>query len=102
MANHEELLDLIYAVIDGHNLAVPNEKQLELAADTILFGDGAKLNSLGLVSVILGVEEKLAEDFGISVTIADERAFSQTRSPFRTIQSLATYLGILLKENADG
>ena len=32
------------------------------------------------------------EELGIAVTLADERAMSQTRSPFRTVQSLTDYI----------
>ena len=98
MADDQQLLDLIYTVIDGYNAAAPSEKRLQKAAETVLFGDGAKLDSLGLVSVIIGVEERLEEVFGASVTVADERALSRTESPFRTIRTLADYLKDLVDE----
>jgi hypothetical protein len=51
------------------------------------------------VNLIVLVEEKTADTFGKSVTIADEKAMSQKNSPFRTVQNLADYLFSLLKES---
>lgn len=80
------------------NEQFPAEKQLELKSDTILFGKDAKLDSLGLVNLIVLVEENVLDKFDQSITIADERAMSQKSSPFRTVQSLAEYMQKLLLE----
>jgi acyl carrier protein len=64
---------------------------------TILFGREGIFDSLGLVSLIVDVEQRI-EDRGISITLGDERAVSQRRSPFRTVQSLTDYVCQLVKE----
>ena len=69
-----------------------------LDESTRLIGRKAVLDSLGLVSVIVDVEQKLEEDYGIGITIADERAMSQEKSPFRTVGTLAEYVSLLLQE----
>jgi len=65
---------------------------------TQLFGPGSFLDSLTLVSLIVDVEQKLAEEYGINVALADERAMSLEKSPFRTIGTLADYIQLLLRE----
>ena len=40
---------------------------------------------------IAEIELRVREQFGGSLVLADERAMSQTRSPFRTVGSLADY-----------
>jgi hypothetical protein len=40
--------------------------------------------------------------FGVALTLADERALSMNASPFRSIQSLADYIGILMIEARNG
>jgi acyl carrier protein len=65
---------------------------------TQLFGKNGLLDSNGLVTVIVGVEERLYSDHGVSVVIADERALSQEKSPFRTVESLADYTTMLIEE----
>jgi acyl carrier protein len=63
----------------------------ELDADTPLFGRNGILDSLGLVTLVVGVEQAIEDTFDACVGLADERAMSQTRSPYRTIGSLAEY-----------
>lgn len=69
-----------------------------LNESTYLIGHQAILDSLGLVSLIVDIEQKLNEKCGISITIADERAMSQEKSPFRTVDTLAQYVKLLIKE----
>ena len=72
--------------------------QLTINSEAALFGGDAPLDSLGLVNLILLVEERLADRFGLSVSLADERALSQERSPFRDVKSLAAYAVRTIRE----
>ncbi len=47
---------------------------------------------LGLVNLIVLVEEKIQQRFGVGITLVDERAMSQSKSPFRTLGSLAEFV----------
>jgi acyl carrier protein len=68
-----------------------------IAESTVLFGRNGIFDSLGLVSLIVDVEQRI-EDHGISIILGDERAVSQKHSPFRTVQSLAEYICKLIGE----
>jgi D-alanine--poly(phosphoribitol) ligase subunit 2 len=71
--------------------------------ETPLFGQNGILDSLGLVSLVVAVEQAIEDEFGVSVSLADEKAMSQRNSPYRTIGSLAEYAGRVLKaETRDG
>jgi acyl carrier protein len=63
----------------------------ELTRDARLFGEGGLLDSLALVSLVVAVEQAVADRFGKSVSLADEKALSQRSSPYRTIATLAAY-----------
>jgi len=65
---------------------------------TYLIGRRSFLDSLTLVSVIVDIEQKVNDEYGVSISIADERAMSQEKSPFRTIGTLAEYVKLLIKE----
>lgn len=60
--------------------------------DTFLIGQAAVLDSMGLVSAILDIEQRLADDYDIVLVLADERAMSQKNSPFRSVRSLTDYV----------
>jgi acyl carrier protein len=73
------------------------ETQMQVTAEdlddrTPLVGEDAVLDSHGLVSVILDVEQTVNATTGAAISITDERAMSQQRSPFRTVGSLADYI----------
>jgi acyl carrier protein len=65
---------------------------------TPLIGRDSVLDSLGLVQLIVTVEQRLQEEHGVSVTVADDRAMSQKSSPFRTVGALADYVHLLVEE----
>ena len=49
---------------------------------------------------MLDVEQQINDQLNTSIAIADERAMSQSRSPFRTAGTLADYLVTLLQEQS--
>lgn len=71
---------------------------MALGEETRLIGQGAILDSLGLVSLIVEVEQRLSDELGVDLILADERAMSQKRSPFRSIGALADYIYDLITE----
>ncbi len=100
-ANRKRVVKVIFEAIDEFNHELTEEQQLEKSANTVLFGKSGKLDSLGLVTFIVAVEEKLQEGFEVALTLADERAMSQEKSPFRTIGTLSNYVSLLLEEIAN-
>jgi len=55
-----------------------------------------------LVSLIVTIEREVEDAFGDALTLADERALSMEASPFRSIQSLADYIGVLIIDADNG
>jgi len=94
----KKILQSIYNSVDSLNAQLPNEGHIEKSNNTALFGSGSKLDSLNLINLVVAVEQNIEDEFDVSLTLADERAMSQKHSPFRTIESLANYIEILLKE----
>jgi acyl carrier protein len=69
-----------------------------LNADTKLFGKKGFLDSMTLVSLIVDIEERIRNEYGVYLVLADERAMSQEKSPFRNVSSLAQYICMLMDE----
>lgn len=63
----------------------------QLAEDTVLFGKDGALDSMGLVTLIIAVEQAIEDRFDTSIGLADEKAMSQAKSPYRSVGSLADY-----------
>ncbi len=87
----EELIGLI--VEAARELDEQQELVLdgELGEDTPLFGENGLLDSMGLVSLVIAVEQAIEDKYDLSVALADEKALSQKHSPYRTVRALAEY-----------
>lgn len=68
--------------------------------DTVLVGNDAVIDSLGVVSLIVEVEQRLESGHGVSVTLANDKAMSAKNSPFRTVGVLADHAVAMAQEAA--
>ena len=86
----ESLLTLIAETVRDyrHTMAAVDQP---VDAETFLFGREGVLDSLGLVSVVVELEQRLSDREGREISLMNDQAMSQTRSPFRTVRSLADY-----------
>ncbi len=89
--------EVVLQVMRAANLARDPAAQLAVSPDAAIFGAKSPLDSLGLVALLMDVEEGL-QRLGCDLNLSDERAVSQTRSPFRTVGSLVAYIGTLARE----
>jgi len=70
----------------------------DVSGETALFGAESPIDSMGLVALIATVEQNLKDAFGVDLVLADDRAFSKNRSPFRSVGALESYVEALLSE----
>ena len=99
MIQRQVLVDLIIATLKEINPPALAASGIEHTADTRLFGKQGVFDSIGLVSLIVEVEQAVAELTGKAVTLADDRAMSQQHSPFRNVGTLADYTLTLVHEH---
>ena len=99
MSDHERIVRAVYNAVDEINEQLPKGVAIEKSLDADLYGNTGKLESIDVVGFIIEVEDQIRSEFGVSITIADDRATSQKNSPFLTLGSLTEYLTELLKEN---
>lgn len=81
------IVNIAHELNDEEEIELPEE----LTTNTLLFGEGGLLDSMGLVSLVIAVEQAIEERFDARVSLADEKALSQSNSPYRSIDSLAAY-----------
>ena len=102
MNDPENIVAAIYRAVDWINGELPPDRQLIKMPGTRLLGSQSILDSMHLVSLIIAIEREVEDTFGVALTLADERALSMKESPFRSIQSLADYIGILMRDARNG
>jgi len=70
----------------------------KITEDTVLMGKHEFiLDSFGLATVVLEIEELISEKYDKTVSIMGSDVFSVDDSPFRTVGTLADYLIELMK-----
>jgi acyl carrier protein len=102
MTERDKILKSIYNAVDEVNEQLPEGQSLEKSPNTVLLGESGKLESIDLVNILVATEENIEEAFGVPISITDERAVSETNSPFTTIGSLCEFISNLLKEQSNG
>lgn len=94
----EKIIDIIVSAANELNDEEEISISEELTPSTRLFGENGVLDSMGLVSLVVAVEQAIDEELDASISLADEKALSQKNSPYRTIETLAEYAEKLIQE----
>jgi acyl carrier protein len=93
MKTKEDILQIVQKVIEQLN---ENEErigcEIPKEPETRLIGYNSQLDSLGLIILIVGIEQEIDTVFKIKITIADDKAMSEKHSPFKSIDSLTEYV----------
>lgn len=87
-----KIVQMIVASLEEVLVTAAPTNSVSLNEDTRLIGREAVLDSMGLVNLIIEVEQRLEDEHDVTVVLADERAMSQKNSPFRSVQTLADYI----------
>lgn len=100
MIERNAAIDLVLAsvreILESSGLDVPST----LGESSIIVGQDAMLDSIGVVSLIVEVEQRLETQYNVSVTLANDRAMSQRNSPFRTVSTLVDHIQSMIEEAA--
>lgn len=101
MVKKSAVQEVVFKAIDVFNAQMGDEQTLPKEMDAFIFGKRGHLSSLGLVNFVMETEEKISDEFRVEISLADEKAMSRSRSPFRTVESLVDYIHELLIEKSN-
>ena len=88
----EKALKLILEAIRELNEELEYESLEDANENTTIYGGTEGIDSLSLVSLIVGIEGETDDVFGVRVALADEKAMSQRNSPYRSVGALADFI----------
>ena len=92
MAERERIEKAVFEAIDELNAQLPKGLVIEKNADAALYGKSGKLESLDFVALIVEVETKVQNEFGVDFFLSDENLLSKESSPFTTVGTLIDHL----------
>jgi len=90
MRSKEEITDIIYKCAEELNRQLPEEGKIILEESAAIVGENSPLDSLGLVMLLISIEEHIAS-LGISINILDIFTKSD-EPPFVTIGDMSLWL----------
>ena len=96
----EAVLKVLCSVIGEINEELPYDKQLGTDPSSMIYGDAGTLDSLDLVRLVVLLEQQISEEFGMALTIADERAMSEANSRFHSVGTLVAHVMKLISDDA--
>lgn len=94
----EELIQLILDCTQELNESDGLGIEGPLSEETRLFGADGILDSMGLVSLVVALEQAIQDRFGKTVGLATEKALSMRNSPYRSVGTLADFAAAELAE----
>jgi hypothetical protein len=93
MTATDDMIKLMRESVDGLRSSGIIEKPFELAPDTVIFGSDSPLDSIGFVTFVTDMEDRLGAATGkdISITLLDIDDFNES-DPHLTVKRLADFL----------
>jgi acyl carrier protein len=89
--NRNEVTSIVVECIHQLNRSRREADRIVPTLDAPLFGEGSSLDSIGLVSLVLDLEDSF-QACGYELSLSDSRAMSRRQSPYRTVQSLIDFI----------
>jgi acyl carrier protein len=83
----------VYSAIDEVNAQSAGEALIAKTPDARLLGGERGLDSLTFVNLVVAIEEQIQNELGKSVVLVDEDSMALQEHPFRTVGTLADYVG---------
>ncbi len=95
-----DIAELVLETLRELGEDLDNAELTEADESTRLFGARSPLDSMNLVNFLAEVEERLSDEHGVDLTLANQSAMSRSHSPFRRVSSCIDYIMELIHEDA--
>ena len=92
----------VYQALDEVNELLLSDDRLPKTPATVLYSNSGGLDSLGLVNLIVAVEQKIFKKMNITLSLVNEESMSQKDSPFYSVETLCAYIAMLISKKSPG
>ncbi len=93
---------MLFNVIEELNRMLPSEEHLPKDVHAALMGASGRLDSAGLINLIVLTEQRALQEFGRNILLTDDSTMSRIEQVFSTIGALADHIHGLLDNENDG
>lgn len=88
--SREQIEEVVLRAVDATRSTLPPDVTLASEASTRIVAEGTSLDSLGIINLILAVEDGLRAE-GLEVQVFDEELVTEPNGPFGTVASLVDH-----------
>ncbi|HTZ11659.1 MAG TPA: hypothetical protein VMD04_04720 [Candidatus Margulisiibacteriota bacterium] len=92
MLDKKEISNLVIKSLREVNRILGKNEQLKIGKNMDIYGGKSRLDSMGLVNLLVDLEQRLAKEGGIEISIMDAKAFSMKNSPFKNLSTLVDFI----------
>jgi acyl carrier protein len=93
-----EIKEILKEAISELNEQLDEDEKVEFNENTHFVGSSAAVDSITFVTLISIIEELIEDKLNTTISLVNEKAFSQKHSPFYSIETFSNYIQELLKE----
>lgn len=98
--DRNKINEIVIRQVEQLNDTFSDNQKIDVNEKTILFGKGSSIDSLSLVSVIVDLEMLFSDEFGLDISLTDDRAMTRKVSPFDSINTLTEYILEIVNEQS--
>ncbi|MBF0624639.1 MAG: hypothetical protein HQL82_07505 [Magnetococcales bacterium] len=91
--------ELVFESIDDVNLGLDPDNRLTKDDSEPLFGPNSRLGSLGLVNLLLAVEERVEAGFGQPILITDNPTLFNSEGPLRSLGVFIDFVADMVRKS---
>jgi acyl carrier protein len=92
MTTRAAIMNAVLEAIRDTNAVLPPDGLLEVSENATLLEPAGKLDSLGLVNLLVAVETRCQAASGRSISLTDAIVAPPEDSPFRTVRTLVAHI----------
>jgi len=100
--NVDQITQQIMDALGELNQQLPPESRIQPSPEALLLAPEGKLDSLGLVNLILLIEERMASHLSTEISLTDDRTLAQPQVAFHDVAGLAQHILLLVDAGVDG
>ena len=95
---NDKIMKIILDTVQEYNKDLNKNDHISSDLDLPIYGGHTNLDSIGLVSFIVSLEQNLEDALNKTISLADERAMSQKNNPYASLNSLCEYISKILNQ----
>jgi len=88
----ESIVDVIYQCVDEVNLQQAEDNQIAKELETALFGEDSGIDSLALINLIMGLEQRIFDATGIEVILMGSDEVTADNGPLQSVAHMAAFV----------